>query len=115
MSLHAPLDQVDLDEFTRVLDLNIVSVLTAVARKELEPGGITVSLVVPSITATEFDRGRFQAGQAPRPGLVAHSAEYVGKVILRALRTGEERIDIPHGPEQPQLTTIPETERGRPV
>ena len=45
----------------------------------------------------------------------AHSAEYVGKVILRALRTGEERIDIPHGPEQPQLTTIPETERGRPV
>jgi hypothetical protein len=39
--------------------------------------------------------------------MTAHSAEYVGRVILRALRTGEERIDIPHGPEQPELTGIP--------
>jgi hypothetical protein len=29
-------------------------------------------------------------------------------VILRALRTGEERIDIPHGPEQAELTVVPE-------
>ena len=82
--------------------------LTAVARAELAPDGIAVSLVVPSITATEFAGGRFKSGQVPRPGMVAHSPEYVGRVILRALRTGEERIDIPHGPEQPELTRHPD-------
>jgi NADP-dependent 3-hydroxy acid dehydrogenase YdfG len=153
VSLHESLDRLDLDEFTRVLDLNVVSVLamtqavlpamraqeagrivnissgttrmappgvggyaatkaavnmlTAVARQELEGDGIAVSLVVPSITATEFAGGRFQSGQAPFPGMVAHRPEYVAGVIVRALRTGEERIDIPHGPEQPGLTAIP--------
>jgi NADP-dependent 3-hydroxy acid dehydrogenase YdfG len=153
VSLHQALDQLDLDEFARVLDLNVISVvamtqavlpamraqrsgrivnissgttrmalpgvgayaatkaavnmLTSVARLELQSDGIAVSLVLPSITATEFAGGRFRAGQQPRPGMTAHSAEYVGRVILRALRTGEERIDIPHGPEQPELTGIP--------
>jgi len=86
-----------------------VNMLTAVARRELEADGIAVSLVLPSITATEFGGGRYQPGEQPRPGVVAHSAEYVGKVVLRALRTGEERIDIPHGPEQPELTEIPDS------
>jgi hypothetical protein len=27
----------------------------------------------------------------------------------RTLRTGEERIDIPHGPEQPELTETPDS------
>ena len=153
VSLHQPLDRLDLDAFARVLDLNVVSVvamtqavlpamreagrgrivnvssgttrmvlpgvgayaatksalnmLTAVARKELEPEQIAVSLVLPSITATEFGGGQWQAGATPRPGMVAHSADYVGRVILRALRTGEERIDIPHGPEEPELTALP--------
>jgi hypothetical protein len=39
--------------------------------------------------------------------MVAHDPEYVAQVIVRALRTGEERIDIPHGAQQPQLTTVP--------
>jgi NADP-dependent 3-hydroxy acid dehydrogenase YdfG len=154
VSLHVPLDQLDLDEFTRVLDVNVVStiamlqavlpsmrehgagrvvhvssgttrialpgvggyaatksalnMLTAVARNELTDEGIDVSLVVPSITATEFGGRRLQPGQELRPGMVAHSPEYVGRVILRALRTGEERIDIPHGPEQAELTVVPE-------
>jgi NADP-dependent 3-hydroxy acid dehydrogenase YdfG len=153
VSLHEPLDQLNLDEFARVLDLNLISVLavtqavlpamraqetgrivnvssgstrtarpglggyaatkaalnmlTAVARKELEGDGIAVSLVVPSITATEFAGGLFQSGQVPFPGMVAHSPEYVAGVIVRALRTGEERVDIPHGPEQPEITRIP--------
>lgn len=153
VSLHQPLDRLDLDEFSRVLELNVVSVvamtqavlpamrsqgggrivnissgttnlvlpgvgayaatksalnmLTAVARRELESDGIAVSLVLPSITATEFGNGAFRAGQSPRPGMLVHSAEYVGRVILRALRTGEERIDIPHGPERPELTEMP--------
>jgi NADP-dependent 3-hydroxy acid dehydrogenase YdfG len=154
VSLHGPLDRLDLEQFAQVLALNVVAVaamtqavlpamreqrrgrivnvssgttrgampgvggyastkaavnmLTAVARAELAPDGIAVSLVVPSITATEFAGGRFKSGEAPRPGMVAHSPEYVGRVILRALRTGEERIDIPHGPEQPELVLIPD-------
>jgi short-subunit dehydrogenase len=81
--------------------------LTSVSRKELEADAIAVSLVLPSITATEFGGGRYQPDQQARPGMIAHSPEYVAQVILRALRTGEERIDIPHGAEQPQLTTVP--------
>jgi short-subunit dehydrogenase len=84
-----------------------VNMLSAVARKELAADGIAVSLVLPSITATEFGGGMFRDGAAPRPGMVAHSPEYVGRVILRALRTGEERIDIPHGPEQPDFPELP--------
>jgi short-subunit dehydrogenase len=84
-----------------------VNMLTQVARQELAADGITVSLVVPSITATEFGGGRFQPGQQLRPGMIAHSAEYVAGVILRAMRTGEESIDIPHGAEQPALTAVP--------
>jgi NAD(P)-dependent dehydrogenase (short-subunit alcohol dehydrogenase family) len=153
VGLHHRIDELDLDEFARVLDLNVISVvamtqavlpamrtqgsgrivnvssgttrmappgvgpyaatkaalnmLTAVARKELEADGIAVSLVVPSITATEFAGGRFQSGAGPRPGMVAHRPEYVGEFILRALRTGEEVIDIPHGPERPGLAAAP--------
>lgn len=153
VGLYGSLDELDLEEFTRVLTLNVVSVvamtqavlpsmraqrsgrivnissgttrmvlpgvgayaatksalnmLTSVFRKELEADAIAVSLVLPSITATEFGGGRYQLGQQARPGMVAHSPEYVAQVILRALRTGEECIDIPHGAEQPQLTTAP--------
>ncbi|MBO0869318.1 MAG: SDR family oxidoreductase [Micromonosporaceae bacterium] len=84
-----------------------VNTLTEVARKEFADDGIDVSLVLPSITATEFAGGRFLPGAttpAPRPGMVVHSAEYVGRVILGALRTGEPRIDIPHGPELTEFT-----------
>jgi len=68
---------------------------------------VTVSVVLPSITATEFGGGRFQAGQQTVPGLIAHDPGYAAAFILRALRTGEERIDIPHGAEQPELARIP--------
>lgn len=152
VSLHRPLEQLDLDEFRRVLNLNVVSLvgmtqaalpalrasgdgrivnissgttnmvlpgvgayastksavnmLSAVARRELEEAGVAVSVVLPSITATEFGDGVFKAGQATPSGMVPHSSAYVGRVILRALVTGEERIDIPHGPEQPAVTAI---------
>lgn len=84
-----------------------VNMVSAVSRAELEEDGVVVSLVLPSITGTEFGGGRYAAGGGSRPGMVAHSAEYVGRVILRALVTGEERLDIPHGPEQPELTEVP--------
>jgi short-subunit dehydrogenase len=153
VSLYGRLDELDLDEFTRVLYLNVVSVvamtqavlpamraqrsgrivnissgttrmvlpgvggyaatksalnmLTSVSRQELAADGIAVSLVLPSITATEFGDGRYQPGREVRPGMVAHDPEYVAQVILRALRTGEERIDIPHGAQQAELTMLP--------
>lgn len=154
VSLHdQPIENLDLEEFRRVLDLNVVSVvglmqavlpamrrqgfgrivnissgttamvvpgagaytaskaavntISAVARKELEGTGVTVGVVLPSTTATEFAGGRYRLGEETRPGLIAHSPGYVAAVILRALRTGEERIDIPHGAEQPGLAGIP--------
>ena len=65
-----------------------------------------MSLLLPSITATEFGDGMFTLGASPRPGMVAHSPDYVAGVILRLLRTGEDTFDIPHGPEQPRLADI---------
>jgi len=152
-SLHGPLDQVDLAEFTQVLQLNVigllavtqavlpamrkqgfgrivnissgttrrtatgvgayaatksaVNMLTAVLRQELAADGIAVSLLLPSITATEFGDGMFTLGTSPRPGMVVHSPDYVAGVVLRLLRTGEESFDIPHGPEQPDLARVP--------
>lgn len=84
-----------------------VNMLSTVARKELAVDGIDVSVVLPSVTATEFGGGMFRDNAAVGPGLVPHSPEYVARVILRALRTGEERIDVPHGPEQPGFPDLP--------
>ncbi len=151
-SLHGPLDQVDVAEFGRILQLNVVgllavtqavlpamreqgfgrivnissgttrrvavgvgayastkaavNMLSEVMRQELARDGIAVSLLLPSITATEFGDGMFTLGASPRPGMVAHSPDYVAGVILRLLRTGEDTFDIPHGPEQPGLADI---------
>lgn len=80
-----------------------VNMLSAVLRQELAADGITVSLLLPSITATEFGDGMFTLGASPRPGMVAHSPDYAASFVLRLLRTGEESFDIPHGPEQPGL------------
>ena len=84
-----------------------VNMLTAVMREELADDGIAVSLVVPSVTATEFGNGMFKLGASPRPGQVVQSPDYVAGVVLRLLRTGEESFDIPHGPEQPGLADLP--------
>jgi short-subunit dehydrogenase len=80
---------------------------SAVARLELAAEGVDVSTVLPSLTATEFGGGIYQLGTEPFPGFVVHSSEYVAGVVLRALRTGEDRIDIPHGPEQPEVVGVP--------
>ena len=67
-----------------------------------------MSLVVLSVTATEFSGGAFELGQEVRPGMVSHHPAYVGSLVLRALRTGEAGIDIARGPERPELATDPE-------
>ncbi|CUR56672.1 hypothetical protein NOCA2360001 [metagenome] len=68
-----------------------VNWLSQVGRMELSGDSIQVTMLLPSLTDTEF----YPAGTVPT-GLVAHSQECVGRVILCGLRTGEERIDIPH-------------------
>lgn len=80
---------------------------SAVARIELAAMNVDVSTVLPSLTATEFGGGIYQLGTEPFPGFVVHSTDYVAGVVLRALRSGEDRIDIPHGPEQPALVEVP--------
>lgn len=83
-----------------------VNMLTDVMRLELAADGIAVSLLLPSITATEFANGKFTLGASPRPGAVVHSPDYVAGAIMRLLRTGEDSLDIPQGPEQPGLTEV---------
>jgi NAD(P)-dependent dehydrogenase (short-subunit alcohol dehydrogenase family) len=83
-----------------------VNMLSDVARRELAEDGVAVSVVLPSITATQFRGGYFKLGDEPFPGLVTHSAEYPAGAIVRALRTGEESIAVPHGPEQPGAFAI---------
>ena len=83
-----------------------VNMLSGVLREELADDGIAVSLLLPSVTATEFGDGMFKLGASPRPGMVVHRPEYVAGMVLRLLRTGEESFDIPHGPEQPGLTDV---------
>ncbi|HEV3380408.1 MAG TPA: SDR family oxidoreductase [Trebonia sp.] len=85
-----------------------VNMITAVLREELTGDGIAVSLLLPSITATEFGDGIFQLGVAPWPGMVAHHPQYVAGAVLRLLRTGEDTFDIPHGPEQSDIAQVPE-------
>jgi len=80
-----------------------LNMLSRVAREELAPDGIVVSVVYPSVTATEFHE-RLRAGSMPEggSGLTPHSPEYVAKAIMRALYTGEAEVVIPHGPERPE-------------
>jgi NADP-dependent 3-hydroxy acid dehydrogenase YdfG len=85
-----------------------VNMLSSVLRAELADDGIAVSLLLPSITATEFGDGMFTLGVSPRPGMVVHSPDYVAGVVLRLLRTGEDTFDIPHGPEQPDVARVPD-------
>ncbi len=85
-----------------------VNMLSAVLGRELADDGIAVSLLLPSVTATEFGDSVFTLGSSPRPGLVVHSPDYVAGVVLRLLRTGEESFDVPHGPEQPDLARVPD-------
>jgi short-subunit dehydrogenase len=80
-----------------------LNMFSLVAREELAPDGIVVSVVYPSVTTTEF-HDKLRAGSVPSGagGLTPHSPEYVAKAIIRALHTGEAEVIIPHGPERPE-------------
>jgi NADP-dependent 3-hydroxy acid dehydrogenase YdfG len=92
-----------------------VNMISAVLREELAGDGIAVSLLLPSITATEFGDGIFKLDVEPklstgvqRTGMVVQRPEYAADFVLRLLRTGEDTFDIPHGAEQPELARVPE-------
>lgn len=73
-----------------------LNMLSQVARVEWARDGIAVSLVLPSITATEFHQV-LRAGQmAGKPPFAAHPPELVAEAVLRAIETGEEEIVLRH-------------------
>ena len=82
-----------------------LNMLSAVSRAELADDGITVSEVLPSITASNFGGGRYKAGEESLPGLVTHTPEYPARAIFRAILTGEPTLDVPHGREDPNYLT----------
>ena len=85
-----------------------LNMLSLVAREEFAPDGIVVSLVYPSVTATEFhDKLRAGAMGAGGGGLTPPSSRYVAKTIVRAVLTGEAEVVIPHGPERPEEMEVP--------
>jgi short-subunit dehydrogenase len=74
-----------------------LNMLSQVARAELAPKGIVVSLVYPGITDTEFHQtlraGRFSGGAA---GIPAASPKLVAETILDAIRAGQAEVRVPH-------------------
>ena len=73
-----------------------LNMLSAVAREEFSADGIVVSNVLPTYTTSEF-HDALQAGSGPRrEPAAADTVEHVAEEILRAVRTGEAEIDLPH-------------------
>ena len=76
-----------------------LNMLSQVARRELAPDGIVVSIVYPAVTDTEFHQslaagGRVGGGAwAPKP----HTAEFVAEGILRVIESGEEEVLLTQG------------------
>jgi short-subunit dehydrogenase len=142
--LHVPVEQVVLDDFEAVIELNlyapllamqavlplmrargggaIVNVssnttrmvipgigaysstksalnqLSATARAEWAGGGIAVSIVYPSVTATEFHQSLRAGSMRGGAHLQAHSPELVAAAIRRAIETGDAEV-FPVPPE----------------
>jgi short-subunit dehydrogenase len=73
--------------------------LSQVARKELEPDGIVVSVVYPSVTATEFHQSLAAGGRVGGGSwsVKPHSAEFVAEAIVGVIGSGEEEILLTQG------------------
>jgi short-subunit dehydrogenase len=76
-----------------------LNMLSAVARKELAPDGIVVSIVYPAVTATEFHQslaaGRMVGGGSR--SVKPHTAEFVAEAILGLIASGEEEVQLTQG------------------
>jgi NADP-dependent 3-hydroxy acid dehydrogenase YdfG len=74
-----------------------LNMLSQVARAEFEADGIAVSLVYPSVTATEFHQV-LRAGEYAGGRFQPHTAQHVAEAILRAVATGEPEVVLAHTP-----------------
>jgi NADP-dependent 3-hydroxy acid dehydrogenase YdfG len=76
-----------------------LNMLSQVAREETAGAGISVSLVYPRLTATEFHE-RLRAGRAARGGgrFPADAPELVAAAIAFAIRTGEPHVLVEDPP-----------------
>ena len=72
-----------------------LNMISQVARRELAPDGIVVSIVYPSVTATEFHQSLAagaRVGGNSWAVRAAHSAESVAEAIVGVIESGEEEI-----------------------
>ena len=71
-----------------------LNMLSQVARRELAPDGIVVSIVYPSVTATEFHRSLAAGARVGGDSwaVKAHSAEFVAEAIVGVIGSGEEEV-----------------------
>ena len=86
-----------------------LNMLSQVARVEFAEAGVTVSVVYPSVTATEFHL-RLRAGRLS-PGarhITPDPPELVGKAIAFAIQTGEAHVLV----ADPPRPIVPGEERG---
>ncbi|GAA5187674.1 hypothetical protein GCM10023322_36490 [Rugosimonospora acidiphila] len=75
-----------------------LNMLSQVARAEFAADNIAVSLVYPSVTATEFHTVLRAGAYAGGGRFAPHSAEQVAEAILRAVQTGEPEVVLAHTP-----------------
>jgi len=76
--------------------------LSLVAREELAPDGIAVSLIYPYITATDLEKNAIGAGEhaatGPPPGIPpADPPEKVAEAIVRLIESGEAELSLVPG------------------
>jgi NADP-dependent 3-hydroxy acid dehydrogenase YdfG len=73
-----------------------LNMLSAVARKELAPDGIVVSIVYPAVTATEFHQSLAAGGMVGggSRSVKPHTAEFVAEAILGLIVSGEEEVQL---------------------
>ena len=80
-----------------------LNMLSRTARAELASEGISVSIVYPFVTATEF-HDTLRAGDGPQPGLEPHPPELVADAIAQLIASGDE-----------EAVLVPEQLRRRPA
>jgi short-subunit dehydrogenase len=76
-----------------------LNMLSQVARRELAPDGIVVSIVYPSVTATEFHQSLAAGARVDGNSWAvrADSAESVAEAIVGVIGSGEEEIMLTSG------------------
>ncbi len=92
-----------------------LNMISEVAQLELAGSGVTVSVVYPSVTATEF-HDRLRAGRMAEGArnIARHPAELVGEAITFAITTGEAHVLV-GDPPRPITPRQSEGERTLPA